>query len=72
MVWTRPQPAATDKENTVPSNDKEDRKAAIQRANRERRARLALIDAITAVLNTPHDTVEALAFDIKTAMEGGT
>jgi hypothetical protein len=47
-------------------------RAANQRAERERRTRLALIDAVTQVINEPHDTVEALKADVKKALEGNS
>ncbi len=51
-------------------SENEERKTAVRRADRERRARLALIDALNAVLATPHETVQALEEDIKKALEG--
>ena len=49
---------------------KEELKAAHQRAERERRTRLALIDAVTATINEPHDTVEALKSAVEKTLEG--
>lgn len=53
-------------------NGKEELRAANQRADRERRTRLALIDAVTQVINEPHDTVEALKADVKKALESNS
>ena len=49
---------------------KEELKAAKQRADRERRLRLALIDNITKALNEDHDTVEGLKGAINEALGG--
>lgn len=49
---------------------KEELKAANQRADRERRIRLALIDAVTECINEPYDTVEALKAAVEKTLEG--
>jgi hypothetical protein len=49
---------------------KEELKAANQRAERERRTRLALIDAVTECIHKPHDTVEALKAAVEKTLEG--
>lgn len=51
-------------------NSKEELKAANQRAERERRLRLSMIDAVTKVINEDHDTVEALKTAVKKTLEG--
>ena len=51
-------------------NGKEELKAANQRADRERRKRLALIDAVTDCINHPYDTVEALKVAVEKTLEG--
>ena len=52
------------------NNGKEELKAANARADRERRLRLALIDAVTKTLNGNHDTVEGFKAAIKKTLEG--
>ena len=49
---------------------KEELKAANQRAERERRTRLALIDAVIECLSKPYDTVEELKAAVENALEG--
>ena len=52
------------------NNGKEELKAANQRAERERRTRLALLDAVTECINKPYDTVEALKTAVEKTLEG--
>jgi hypothetical protein len=51
------------------TNDKEALKAANQRADRERRKRLALIDAVTECIDRPYGTVEALKVAVEKTLE---
>jgi hypothetical protein len=57
-------------ETDMTDNSKEELKAANQRAERERRLRLSMIDAVTKVINEDHDTVEALKTAVKKTLEG--
>jgi hypothetical protein len=52
------------------STGKEELKAATQRADRERRIRLALIDRVTECISKPYDTVEALKAAVEKTLEG--
>ena len=51
-------------------NAKEALKAANQRADRERRTRLALIDAVTETIDGNYDTVEEFKAAVEKTLEG--
>jgi hypothetical protein len=57
-------------ETDMSNYGKEELKAANQRADRERRTRLTLIDAVTECINKPYDTVEALKAAVEKTLEG--
>jgi len=57
-------------ETDMSTTGKEELKAANQRAERERRTRLALIDAVIECLSKPYDTVEELKAAVENALEG--
>jgi len=52
------------------NNGKDVLRLANQRAERERRTRLALIDAVTECINRPYGTVEALKSAVEKTLEG--